>query len=200
MHRDHHRKRSRSRSPKQHHWGRRDQYQAKDKDKEKEKEKELPCYIPSGNLYTEDSSSSKKRKPEDRLKYSEPGDCAFPDQSWRFYVFKDDQYLDTLHISKLSFYVIGKDAEQCQIVAEHPSISKFHAVVQFRKKVTKDSVGNPIVSIRPYLLDLGSTNGTILNGNRIEELRYYEILEKDCVQFGASTREYVLLHDQLAKD
>lgn len=32
--------------------------------------------------------------------------------------------------------------------------------------------------VRPYLMDLGSANGTYLNNERIEPERYYELLEK----------------------
>lgn len=32
-------------------------------------------------------------------------------------------------------------------------------------------------------------------GERVEGLRFYELLEKDVVRLGQSTREYVLLHD-----
>ena len=32
--------------------------------------------------------------------------------------------------------------------------------------------------VRPYLMDLGSANGTYLNNERIENERYYELLEK----------------------
>ncbi len=32
--------------------------------------------------------------------------------------------------------------------------------------------------VRPYLMDLGSANGTYLNNDRIEAERYYELLEK----------------------
>ncbi len=32
------------------------------------------------------------------------------------------------------------------------------------------------VAIRPYLMDLGTVNGTFLNGERIEGQRYYELL------------------------
>jgi len=49
--------------------------------------------------------------------------------------------------------------------------------------------------IRPYLIDLESTNGTMLNGERIEERRYYEIRSEDMVKFGESTREYVFIKD-----
>ncbi|CAN0272436.1 unnamed protein product [Ectocarpus fasciculatus] len=51
-------------------------------------------------------------------------------------------------------------------------------------------------SVRPYIMDLDSTNGTLLNGEQIESARYIEMKEKDVVKFGTSTREYVLLHDK----
>jgi smad nuclear-interacting protein 1 len=42
-------------------------------------------------------------------------------------------------------------------------------------------------------MDLESTNGTFLNGDKIEGARYYEIREKDIVKFGESLREYVFM-------
>ena len=49
--------------------------------------------------------------------------------------------------------------------------------------------------MKPYLLDLGSGNGTYLNNRRMEGQRYYELKEKDVLKFGFSSREYVLLHE-----
>ena len=49
--------------------------------------------------------------------------------------------------------------------------------------------------VLPYIIDLGSSNGTYLNNNKIEPQRYYELKEKDVIKFGYSTREYVLLHE-----
>ena len=49
--------------------------------------------------------------------------------------------------------------------------------------------------VLPYIIDLGSSNGTYLNNTRIEPQRYYELKEKDVVKFGYSSREYVLLHE-----
>ena len=46
---------------------------------------------------------------------------------------------------------------------------------------------------RPYVMDLNSTNGTFLNGKRIEGARFYELLPQDVLKFGESTREYVLI-------
>lgn len=49
--------------------------------------------------------------------------------------------------------------------------------------------------VRPYIIDLGSANGTYLNNQRIEVQRYYELREKDVLKFGFSSREYVILHE-----
>lgn len=32
--------------------------------------------------------------------------------------------------------------------------------------------------VRPYIMDLGSTNGTYLNNERLDSQRYYELLPK----------------------
>lgn len=49
--------------------------------------------------------------------------------------------------------------------------------------------------VKPYIIDLGSGNGTYLNNQRIDPQRYYELKEKDVLKFGFSSREYVLLHE-----
>lgn len=49
--------------------------------------------------------------------------------------------------------------------------------------------------VRPYLIDLDSANGTFINNKRIEPRKYVELLEKDVIKFGFSSREYVLLHE-----
>ena len=41
-------------------------------------------------------------------------------------------------------------------------------------------------------------SATLLGGERIEPQRYYELLEKDTIKFGTSTREYVLLNEDSA--
>jgi smad nuclear-interacting protein 1 len=50
---------------------------------------------------------------------------------------------------------------------------------------------------RPYVIDLGSSNGTMLNGTRVEPQRYYELKAQDCLKFGFSTREYVLMYGEM---
>ncbi len=46
---------------------------------------------------------------------------------------------------------------------------------------------------RPYIIDLESANGTMVNGDKISASRYIELRDKDMIQFGLSTREYVLM-------
>jgi pSer/pThr/pTyr-binding forkhead associated (FHA) protein len=51
---------------------------------------------------------------------------------------------------------------------------------------------------RYVLRDLGSTNGTFLNGDRLEAQKYVELLHQDALRFGSSSREYVLIADDAA--
>ncbi|CAL4138214.1 unnamed protein product, partial [Meganyctiphanes norvegica] len=69
------------------------------------------------------------------------------------------------------------------------------AVVEFKLGVlfVRESCAGR--TVKPYILDLESANGTFLNNKRIEARRYYEMKEKDVVKFGYSSREYVLLHE-----
>ena len=121
------------------------------------------------------------------LKFSIPLDSAKPAHKWRLYVFKDDQILETFHIHRKSSYLAGRDERVSDIILSHPSCSKQHAVIHYRSK----DESSPVI---PYLMDLKSTHKTFLNGKAIQDSRYYELREKDCIKFGGSTREYILLH------
>ena len=36
-----------------------------------------------------------------------------------------------------------------------------------------------ILTVKPYLMDLETTNGTYLNGDKIDDQRYYEVIVKE---------------------
>jgi smad nuclear-interacting protein 1 len=40
--------------------------------------------------------------------------------------------------------------------------------------------------VKPYILDLETTNGSFINGKKVEGARYYELIDKDVLRFGAS--------------
>lgn len=131
-------------------------------------------------------------------KYAEPADASMPDKRWRLYPFKGEEALPPLHIHRQSKYSIGRDRKTNDIPVDHPSCSKQHAVLQYRRKA--DDVlgedGSINFKVKLYIIDLGSTNGTYLNGDKIEALKYYQLLEGDRVKFGFSTRDYIVLHEK----
>jgi smad nuclear-interacting protein 1 len=124
------------------------------------------------------------------FKFSEPPEAKAPNTRWRLYIFKDDTPHETLHISRQSAYLIGRSKELCDILVLHPSLSGQHAVLQYRALPRKE---DGQLTVKPYLMDLESTNGSFINGIKLDPARYYELKKGYVITFGASTREYVLL-------
>ncbi|XP_075709372.1 smad nuclear-interacting protein 1 [Rhinoderma darwinii] len=158
-----------------------------------------------------DSSSNKKEAPnfglsgallEDTntfrgvvIKYSEPPEARVPKKRWRLYPFKNDEALPVMYIHRQSAYLLGRQRRIADIPIDHPSCSKQHAVLQYRMVEFTRADGTIGRRVRPYIIDLGSGNGTYLNNQRMEPQRYYELKEKDVLKFGFSSREYVVLHE-----
>ncbi|KAK7868920.1 hypothetical protein R5R35_014229 [Gryllus longicercus] len=134
------------------------------------------------------------------LKYSEPQEARKPKRRWRFYPFKGDAGLPILYLHRQSCYLIGRDRKVADIPVDHPSCSKQHAALQYRLAPYKRDDGSTGRRVRPYIIDLESANGTYVNNNKIEPKKYVELLEKDVVKFGYSSREYVLLHEHSKDD
>lgn len=49
-------------------------------------------------------------------------------------------------------------------------------------------------------MDLESTNGTFINKEKIEPSRYYELKSYDLINFGMSTRDYILIKVENEED
>ena len=105
-----------------------------------------------------------------------------------------------------SAFLLGRDEKVAHVKLDHFSCSSQHAVIQFRKKLkTVELTAEEQVArgtfdafvqewiILPYLMDLESTNGTTLNGSKIEPAKYIELRSKDCLRFGSSSVEYVFM-------
>ncbi|KAL6267651.1 hypothetical protein P5V15_000725 [Pogonomyrmex californicus] len=134
------------------------------------------------------------------IKYSEPQDAKKPKRRWRLYPFKGEKALPTLYIHRQSAYLMGRDRKVADIPLDHPSCSKQHAALQYRLVSYQKEGGVEGRRIRPYIIDLESANGTFVNNIKLEPRRYHELLEKDVIRFGFSTREYVLLHEHSKDD
>ncbi|KAG5326976.1 SNIP1 protein, partial [Acromyrmex charruanus] len=158
-------------------------------------EKEKPNFELSGKL-TEDMNTVNGVV----IKYSEPLDAKKPKRRWRLYPFKGEKALPTLYIHRQSAYLMGRDRKVADIPLDHPSCSKQHAALQYRLISYQKEGGVEGRRIRPYIIDLESANGTFVNNVKLEPRRYHELLEKDVVRFGFSTREYVLLHEHSKDD
>uniref|UniRef100_A0A5K3FS67 FHA domain-containing protein n=1 Tax=Mesocestoides corti TaxID=53468 RepID=A0A5K3FS67_MESCO len=167
-------------------WGRRVERGEDTRKSKSNKPKEQPNFELSGALAA-DTNTYKGVV----IKYNEPDDARKPSAFWRLYPFKGKEALKVMHIHRQSGYLIGRSQQIADLPMAHPSISKQHAVLQFR--FTKGKV-------RLYVIDLESANGTFLNNKKIEPRRYYELHEKDVLKFGFSTREYVVMTDQLETD
>eukprot|EP01135_Chromosphaera_perkinsii_P000214 Nk52_evm18s48 gene=Nk52_evmTU18s48 len=131
------------------------------------------------------------------LKYAAPEDAARPDPGrdehrWRVYVFKGSEEKDVLHLSGTGqdYFLLGRHRGICDIPLDHPSCSKQHAVLQFRRRQRKGQEGRGQLEL--FLVDLDSSNGTVLNGERVKGGRYLRLHSEDVLRFGNSSREYVL--------
>jgi len=129
------------------------------------------------------------------LKYNEPPEARKPAEGWRIYVFKGKDQFDLLHIYRQSAYLAGRDKAVVDIHTEHPSCSKQHAAFQFRQVTFRNEFGDSKLLVKPFIIDLESTNGTFVNEVEIPTSRYYELHPGDVIKFGLSTREYVILNE-----
>ncbi|KAI9338929.1 SMAD/FHA domain-containing protein [Zopfochytrium polystomum] len=130
------------------------------------------------------------------LKYSEPPEARKPSMHYRLYVFKGSDQVDMLPVFRQSAYLFGRERLVADIPTDHPSCSKQHAVLQYRHVLAGED--RTARTVKPYIIDLESGNGTFLNGVKIDSSRYYELKVGDTVKFGFSSRDYVLMTEESA--
>ncbi|GFU32725.1 smad nuclear-interacting protein 1 [Nephila pilipes] len=153
--------------------------------------KEKPNFAVSGKL-AEDTNTYNGVV----IKYNEPAEARKPRRRWRLYPFKGDSDLPFIPIHRQSAYLFGRTRSIADIPIDHPSCSKQHAVLQFRLVTYKREDGTTGRRVRPYIIDLESSNGTFVNNKKIDPRCYVELMEKDVIKFGYSSREYVVLHEE----
>jgi smad nuclear-interacting protein 1 len=168
--------------------------------------KENPNYEPSGIL----QQDLKQKRNGIELKYHPPREARLPSDKWRIFAFNGDQEVGNYELSKNTSFLIGREAKVVDIPVDHPSVSKQHAAIQFRliqseqkgSKHRDDLVGEqdskgPASVVKPYLIDLGSTNSTYINRHKVSMERYYELLNNDLLHFGNSEIDYVLIKEDI---
>eukprot|EP01068_Selenidium_serpulae_P010215 Selendium_serpulae@DN5409_c0_g1_i3.p1 len=92
-------------------------------------EPEKPNFEPSGLLAVETNVQHGVL-----CKYTVPTEASRADKKWRLYMYKKDAKSENgiIHIYKQGYYLIGKDKRIVDVLLLHESISKQHAVIQYR--------------------------------------------------------------------
>lgn len=144
----------------------------------------LPSTATDDDSEKEPQSSPYSKPMPANVPYEEPPWSGVPDRAYSFQVLKSGVIVQTINLDK-PFTVVGRK-EDCDIVMDHPSISRYHAVVQYRL------VPGEQVKSGFYLYDLDSTHGTFVNKNQVRPRSYTRINVGHIVKFGGSTRGYIL--------
>lgn len=116
--------------------------------------------------------------------YTEPPWSGVPDREYSFQVIKNGVIQASVALDK-PFLVVGRK-EDCDVVMEHPSVSRYHAVVQYRAAAGEKSTSGF------YVYDLESTHGTFVNKEQIHAKSYKRLSVGHMVKFGGSSRTFIL--------
>ncbi|XP_011310478.1 kanadaptin [Fopius arisanus] len=137
------------------------------------------------DIEPEKTAPAEEKKPLP-LAYNEPSWSGRPPSGYKAEVLKSGVILNTIELSKQSFFVVGR-LPVCDIHLQHPTISRYHAILQFRE--TGDAKNGPGF----YLYDLESTHGTFWNNCRIRPKTYVKLKGGHMIKFGCSQRKFILL-------
>ncbi|XP_008295285.1 kanadaptin isoform X2 [Stegastes partitus] len=124
------------------------------------------------------------------LPYTEPhwGGTA-SDVPYSLEILKNGTIVDKVPLTHSSYFVVGR-LPVCDVSLEHPSISRYHAVIQYRGQTGE---GECVGEERGfYIHDLGSTHGTVVNKNKIPPKTYIRLRVGHVLKFGGSTRLFIL--------
>uniref|UniRef100_A0A914W2P3 FHA domain-containing protein n=1 Tax=Plectus sambesii TaxID=2011161 RepID=A0A914W2P3_9BILA len=112
-----------------------------------------------------------------------------PDAKYSLDVLKTGVIVENIDMAERvngSFLVVGRLAV-CDVVLEHPSISRYHAILQYGKDTMDPSKG-----FGWHLYDLGSTHGSSFNKQAAPPKQFIRVHVGHVLQFGGSTRLLIL--------
>ncbi|CAL1392540.1 unnamed protein product [Linum trigynum] len=125
---------------------------------------------------TKDSAQAQKQS--FAVPYTIPEWSGPPCHKFQLEVLKDGTIVDQFDVCEKGAYMFGR-VDLCDFVLEHPTISRFHAVLQFKR------------SGEAYLYDVGSTHGTFINKSQVEKRVHVALRVGDVIRFGQSSRLYI---------
>ncbi|KAM4867197.1 kanadaptin isoform 2-T2 [Thomomys bottae] len=104
-------------------------------------------------------------------------------------ILKGGTIVGTRSLKETSCCLFGR-LPSCDVCLEHPSVSRYHAVLQHRAPGPDGEGDSQEQGF--YLHDLGSTHGTFLNKTRIPPRTYCRVHVGHVFRFGGSTRLFIL--------
>lgn len=119
------------------------------------------------------------------IPYKEPSWGTLCTEDYSFEVIKNGIVIDTLDLRTKSFFVFGR-LPSCDITMEHPSLSRYHAVVQYCGTESNN------MHVGWYLYDLDSTHGTWVNKIKVKPRVYMRLRVGYVIKFGGSSRLNIL--------
>ncbi|NXU59226.1 NADAP protein, partial [Turnix velox] len=124
-------------------------------------------------------------------RYEEPpwGSRPPADAGYGLEVLKGGVVLGSVRLEGGSWFLVGR-LPGCALSLEHPSVSRHHAVLQYRG--AGDSPDSPPDAAGFYVYDLGSTHGTFLNKARVPPRTYCRVRVGHGLRFGGSSRLFLL--------
>ncbi|KAH8283890.1 hypothetical protein KR054_004623 [Drosophila jambulina] len=136
-------------------------------------------------------------------RWSAPPDA---DRIYSFEVLKSGQIIDQVcQLQQQAVWTFGRLPEN-DVAAAHPTISRFHAVLQYKPKAPAkleeldqgEEDGEQEETAKNeqpegwYVYDLGSTHGTFLNKQRLPPKVFIRMRVGHMLKLGGSTRVYIL--------
>ncbi|KAM9571646.1 kanadaptin isoform 1-T1 [Salvelinus alpinus] len=130
-----------------------------------------------------------KFKPHPPVPYAEPPWAGVADVPYSLETLKNGTIVDTVPLTQQSYFVVGR-LPVCDVSLEHPSISRYHAVIQYRGLAGEEEAVGEARGF--YVHDLGSTHGTFVNKNKIPPNTYIRVRVGHVLKFGGSTRLFIM--------
>ncbi|XP_055605378.1 kanadaptin [Uranotaenia lowii] len=123
------------------------------------------------------------------------------DLNYSFEVLKNGVIIEEVkQLQNKPYWLFGR-LPNCDINMAHPTISRYHAILQYRyvpePEENSDSEENSSpshVTLESgwYLYDLNSTHGTFLNKQRLQPKTYVRVRVGYMIKLGSSSRSYIL--------
>lgn len=119
-----------------------------------------------------------KKKLRSIKSFKPPRWAAKPKNRLKLVVHRGEELIKELPIHKKSFYTFGRNGAAADIVLDHKSISRVHAVLVHHKNGTV------------VIIDLGSAHGTRVQKKRLARKKPLTIEFGHIIRFGESSRTY----------